>query len=161
MRVMCQQVAVGFCSRRQQPSLCAPQSFHALLCTRRRSLAMQAAVVNQAYDVLKKPLRRAHYIVSMGQNDGWHQRPGSRKGCSQRRQCQPLRQLIVRSLRPSGRSTCPCPCSLFLRLTLQLWQVWLSARDLQNAQHSLTWRRPADPYVRCSSTRLALERARA
>lgn len=24
----------------------------------------QAAVVNQAYDVLKKPLRRAHYIVS-------------------------------------------------------------------------------------------------
>jgi len=26
-------------------------------------LGLQAAVVNQAYDVLKKPLRRAHYIV--------------------------------------------------------------------------------------------------
>jgi hypothetical protein len=25
---------------------------------------LQAAVINQAYDVLKRPLRRAHYIVS-------------------------------------------------------------------------------------------------
>ncbi len=25
---------------------------------------MQAALVNQAYDVLKKPLRRAHYMVN-------------------------------------------------------------------------------------------------
>jgi curved DNA-binding protein CbpA len=30
----------------------------------REHAAQQAAAVNQAYDVLKRPLRRAHYIVS-------------------------------------------------------------------------------------------------
>ena len=40
----------------------------------------QAAVVNQAYDVLKKPLRRAHYIVSCRSAGCWAGAAGGRQG---------------------------------------------------------------------------------